>query len=62
MIREPAELRVDDSGRVEIPLGLLAEAGISPGTELLAFSDGDGRIVFRRAEDAVRDLLGDGRL
>ncbi|MEW2634738.1 AbrB/MazE/SpoVT family DNA-binding domain-containing protein [Streptomyces sp. NPDC048389] len=62
MIREPAELRVDDSGRVEIPLGLLAEAGISPGTELLAFSDGDGRIVFRRAEDAVRDLLEDGRL
>ena len=62
MIREPAELRVDDSGRVEIPLGLLAEAGISPGTELLAFSDGDGRIVFRRAEDAVRDLLEEGRL
>ncbi|MER6132176.1 AbrB/MazE/SpoVT family DNA-binding domain-containing protein [Streptomyces sp. Alt3] len=62
MIREPAELRVDDSGRVEIPLGLLAEAGISPGTELLAFSDGDGRIVLRRAEDAVRDLLEDGRL
>lgn len=62
MIREPAELRVDDDGRVEIPLGLLAEAGISPGTELLAFSDGDGRIVFRRAEDAVRDLLGEGGL
>lgn len=62
MIREPAELRVDDSGRVEIPLGLLAEAGISSGTELLAFSDGDGRIVLRRAEDAVRDLLEEGRL
>ncbi|MFD5672097.1 AbrB/MazE/SpoVT family DNA-binding domain-containing protein [Streptomyces sp. NPDC127040] len=62
MIREPAELRVDDSGRVEIPLGLLAEAGISPGTDLIAFSDGDGRIVFRRAEDAIRDLLGKGEL
>lgn len=27
---------------VEIPLGILAEAGISPGTKLLVFSDGTG--------------------
>ncbi|MET8740768.1 AbrB/MazE/SpoVT family DNA-binding domain-containing protein [Streptomyces sp. NPDC004728] len=62
MLREPAELRVDDHGRVELPMGLLAEAGIAPGSDLLAFSDGDGRIVLRRAEDAMRDLLERGEL
>lgn len=40
----------------------LAEAGISPGTKLLVFSDGDGRIVLRRAEDAINDLLREGTL
>ncbi|MFE1952244.1 hypothetical protein ACFW9D_17505 [Streptomyces sp. NPDC059524] len=60
MLREPVELRVDDHGRVELPLGLLAEAGISPGTELVAFSNGDGRIVLRRAEDSIRDLIEKG--
>lgn len=62
MIREPAELDVDEASRVEIPLGILAEAGISPGTRLLVFSDGDGRIVLRRAEDAINDLLREGTL
>ncbi|MET8218814.1 MULTISPECIES: AbrB/MazE/SpoVT family DNA-binding domain-containing protein [Streptomyces] len=60
MLREPAELRVDDQGRVELPLGLLAEAGIAPGTDVVAFSEGDGRIVLRRAEDAIRDLIEKG--
>ncbi|MFI8204857.1 hypothetical protein [Streptomyces sp. NPDC085937] len=62
MLREPAELRVDDQGRVELPLGLLAEAGIAPGSDLVAFSEGDGRIVLRRAEDAARDLIEKGML
>lgn len=62
MIREPAELDVDEAGRVEIPLGILAEAGICPGTKLLVFSDGDGRIVLRRAGDAINDLLREGIL
>ncbi|MFE0642092.1 hypothetical protein ACFW2Y_10865 [Streptomyces sp. NPDC058877] len=62
MIREPAEITIDDSGRVELPLGLLAEAGMSPGSDVLAFSDGDGRIVLRRAEDAMRELLERGHL
>ncbi|MGW1006810.1 AbrB/MazE/SpoVT family DNA-binding domain-containing protein [Streptomyces sp. NPDC002520] len=62
MIREPSELDVDEAGRVELPLGILAEAGISPGTKLLVFSDGDGRIVLRRAEDAINDLLREGTL
>lgn len=60
MIREPAELHVDDQGRVELPLGLLAEAGITPGTGLVAFSAGDGRIVLKRAEDAIKDLIEKG--
>jgi bifunctional DNA-binding transcriptional regulator/antitoxin component of YhaV-PrlF toxin-antitoxin module len=62
MLREPAELRVDDQGRVELPLGLLAEAGIAPGTDVVAFSEGDGRIVLRRADDAIRDLIEKGML
>ncbi|WP_033821919.1 hypothetical protein [Kitasatospora sp. MBT63] len=62
MIREPVELQVDEFGRVELPLGVLAEAGISPNSSLLAFSDGDGRIVLRRMEDAVQDLLKSGSL
>ncbi|MTE20156.1 hypothetical protein F0L17_13760 [Streptomyces sp. TRM43335] len=62
MLREPAELRVDDQGRVELPIGLLAKAGIAPGAALVAFSDGDGRIALRRAEDAINDLLGEGTL
>ncbi|KDN82438.1 AbrB/MazE/SpoVT family DNA-binding domain-containing protein [Kitasatospora cheerisanensis] len=62
MLREPAELCVDNHGRVELPMGLLAEAGIAPGSDLPALSDGDGRIVLRRAEDAMRDLLERGEL
>lgn len=62
MLREPAELHVDDHGRVDLPLGLLAEVGISQGADLVAFSDGDGRIVLRRAEDAMKDLIKQGTL
>ncbi|MFE4538240.1 hypothetical protein ACIPX0_26725 [Streptomyces sp. NPDC090075] len=62
MLREPAELHVDDQGCVELPLGLLAEAGIAPGADVVAFSDGDGRIVLRRAEDAITDLIERGML
>ncbi len=62
MIREPAEVSVEPDGRVELPLGLLAEAGVNVGDDLLAFSEGDGRIVLRRASDAVDDLLSHGTL
>jgi bifunctional DNA-binding transcriptional regulator/antitoxin component of YhaV-PrlF toxin-antitoxin module len=62
MIREPAELVIDETGRVELPMGLLAEAGLSPGAVVLAFSDGDGRLVLRRRDDALRDLLDKGTL
>ncbi|WP_203703508.1 hypothetical protein [Streptomyces sp. SID8016] len=58
MIRE---LDVDETDRVEAPLGILTEAGVSPGTKLLVFSEGGG-IVLRRAEDAINDLLGEGTL
>lgn len=62
MIREPAETAVDDDGRVALPLGLLAEAGLDTGSMLLAFSDGDGRIVLQREADALDRLLHDGSL
>ncbi|MEU5542096.1 hypothetical protein [Streptomyces sioyaensis] len=60
--REPAELHVDGQGRVELPVGLVAEPGISPGTDVVAFSYDDGWIVLRRAEDAMKDLIKNGRL
>ena len=62
MIRTPNELIIDEDGRVALPLGLLAEAGLNPGDHLLAFSDGDGRMVLRRYADAVRDLIEQGTL
>ncbi|MFE9555429.1 AbrB/MazE/SpoVT family DNA-binding domain-containing protein [Streptomyces sp. NPDC006703] len=62
MIREPVEATIGADGQVIIPLGLLAEAGLDPGAHVLAFSDGDGSIVLRRAEDAIADLLKHGDL
>ncbi|WP_281154920.1 hypothetical protein [Streptomyces sp. HYC2] len=62
MIREPTEIKIDEHGRVQLPLGLLAEAGLAPESSVVAFSQGDGRIVLRRAEDAMRDLIEYGRL
>lgn len=61
-IQEPAEIGIDEQGGVQLSLGLLSEAGITPGAELVAFSDGDGRIVLRRHEDALRDLFEHGHL
>ncbi|WP_327177057.1 hypothetical protein OG599_18395 [Streptomyces sp. NBC_01335] len=60
MIREPAEATISEVGTVEIPLGVLAEAGLSPGVAVVVYSDGNGRIVVRRQDDAIRDLLEKG--
>ncbi len=57
MIREPAETAISEDGTVELPMGIIVEAGLSVGARLLAYSDGEGRIVLRRAEDAIDDLL-----
>ncbi|MFJ3244138.1 hypothetical protein ACIQ8G_16385 [Streptomyces sp. NPDC094154] len=59
MIREPTEIVVREDGSVELPTGLLIEieAGLSVGARLLAYSDGDGRMVLRREGDALVDLL-----
>ncbi|MGV9337400.1 hypothetical protein [Streptomyces sp. NPDC003688] len=62
MIREPAEVTVAEGGTIEIPTGILVKVGLHIGEKLLAFSDGDGRIILRRATDAVEDLLRDGTL
>ena len=62
MIREPAELTIGADGEVAIPMGLLAEAGLDAGSRILAYSDGDGRIVLRREGDAVQALLENGTL
>jgi bifunctional DNA-binding transcriptional regulator/antitoxin component of YhaV-PrlF toxin-antitoxin module len=56
------ELTIGEDGTVVLPLGVLAEAGLSPGSSVLAYSQGDGRIVLRRAEDAVEQLLEEGTL
>lgn len=57
MIRSPSEVTVGDDGTVALPMSILVEAGINPGEPVLAHSDGDGRIVLRRLDDAVSDLL-----
>lgn len=56
-MREPAEVVVGEGGIVELPVGLLAESGLHVGSRVLAYSDGDGRIVLRREADAMDDLL-----
>jgi bifunctional DNA-binding transcriptional regulator/antitoxin component of YhaV-PrlF toxin-antitoxin module len=56
------QLTIGEDGAVALPLGLLAEAGLSPGSSVLAYSNGDGRIVLRREEDATRDLIELGQL
>jgi bifunctional DNA-binding transcriptional regulator/antitoxin component of YhaV-PrlF toxin-antitoxin module len=62
MLREPAEITITDDGSVSLPLGLLAEAGLSPGSKVLAYSRGDGCIVLRREADALQELLETGGL
>ncbi|MEE4544680.1 hypothetical protein V2S66_22230 [Streptomyces sp. V4-01] len=62
MLREPVELTISDDGTVALPLGLLAEAGLSPGAKVVAYSLGDGRIVLRREHDATSELIETGRL
>ncbi|WP_030561332.1 hypothetical protein [Streptomyces aureocirculatus] len=60
MTREPTEVSVEPDERVELPLGLLTEASVDVVDNLLAFSDGVGPIVLRRAFDAIDDLLSHG--
>ncbi|MET7694172.1 hypothetical protein ABZT06_40485 [Streptomyces sp. NPDC005483] len=55
-------MTIAEDGSVVLPLGVLAEAGLSPGSSVLAYSNGDGRIVLRREEDAEQDLIEFGRL
>ncbi|MCL7365031.1 AbrB/MazE/SpoVT family DNA-binding domain-containing protein [Streptomyces ardesiacus] len=57
MIRSSSEVVIDEHGAVALPMSILAEAGSNPGETLLAFSEGDGRIVLRRLEDTITDLL-----
>jgi bifunctional DNA-binding transcriptional regulator/antitoxin component of YhaV-PrlF toxin-antitoxin module len=62
MLREPAELAINEEGTLQLPMGVLAEAGLSPGQRVLAYSAGDGRIVVRRYEDAIEELTSTGSL
>lgn len=62
MIRQPEELLLGADGTLVVPLSLLAEAGLDPGTTVVAYCAGDGRIVLRRSQDALAELLGDGTL
>lgn len=62
VLRQPWEVRIQEDGGVLLPLALLAEAGLDPGSAVFAYSDGDGRIVIRREDDALADLLRLGSL
>lgn len=61
MTVNPSEVEIDAAGSVAIPMSVLAEAGLNPCETVLAYSDGDGRIVLQRLTDAMHDLItGDG--
>lgn len=62
MVRQPWQVSIQEDGAVVLPLALLAEAGLSPGAAVVAYSDGDGRVVIRREDDALDDLLRLGSL
>ncbi|WP_327170613.1 hypothetical protein OG912_32985 [Streptomyces sp. NBC_00464] len=62
MLREPTELKIGEDGRLELPMGVLVEAGLIPGARIVAYSVGDGRIVLRRADDAMTELMTTGSL
>lgn len=62
MLREPVQVLIGDDGAIPLPMGLLVEAGLDPGSEVLAYSDGDGRIVMCRLADAEEVLLSRGDL
>ncbi|MFB6528953.1 hypothetical protein [Streptomyces sp. NPDC056399] len=62
MLREPAELKIGEDGRIELPMGVLVEAGLHPGARIVAYSTGDGRIMLRRADDAIAELVTTGSL
>jgi bifunctional DNA-binding transcriptional regulator/antitoxin component of YhaV-PrlF toxin-antitoxin module len=62
MLREPVQLIIGPDGELTLPLGLLAEAGLNPGQNVIAHSDGDGRIVLRRTSEAAEFLLSTGTL
>lgn len=62
MLREPTELKIGEDGRLELPMGVLVEAGLNPGARIVAYSVGDGRIVLRRADDAMTELMTTGSL
>ena len=62
MLREPVQLTIGPDGELALPLGLFAEAGLKPGENVIAHSDGDGRIVLRRTSEAAEFLLGTSTL
>lgn len=53
MIREPAEIKSDEKGRVNIPLGPVTVAGLAYEGSVGAFSQDEGGLP-RRAEAAKR--------
>jgi bifunctional DNA-binding transcriptional regulator/antitoxin component of YhaV-PrlF toxin-antitoxin module len=51
------ELSISLDGTLVLPLGLLAEAGLDPGTTVVAMSPSDGRLILRRLDDVADDLI-----
>ena len=60
MLREPVQLTIGPCGELTLPLGLLAEAGLNPGQDVIAHSDGDGCIGLDRPSEAANFLSGTG--
>jgi bifunctional DNA-binding transcriptional regulator/antitoxin component of YhaV-PrlF toxin-antitoxin module len=50
--------KLSSKHQVTIPVGVLREAGLTPGDEVVIRSNGQGRIEIERATDLVRRYAG----
>ncbi|MER5736938.1 MULTISPECIES: hypothetical protein [Streptomyces] len=57
MIQDPQEVVIQEDGTLQLPVSLLAQAGLNPGEKVMAVSTKNIKVVLRRLADAVDDLL-----
>ncbi|MEU9981668.1 hypothetical protein [Streptomyces sp. NPDC050856] len=56
-VQDPQEVVIQEDCTLQLPVSLLAQAGLNLGEKVMAVSTEDGKVVLRRLADAVDDLL-----